>query len=53
MMALLELQNTPVAGLQESPAQLLMSRRLRSSLPMTAAMLKPQISKGVKAALED
>ena len=53
MMALLELRNTPVAGLQESPAQLLMSRRLRSSLPMTAAMLKPQISKGVKAALED
>ena len=53
MMALLELRNTPVAGPQESPAQLLMSRRLRSSLPMTAAMLKPQISKSVKAALED
>ena len=52
MMALLEFRNTPVTGLQESPAQLLMSRRLRSSLPMTAMMLKPQIGTGAKAALE-
>ena len=36
--------------LKESPAQLLMSRHLRSSLPMTAAMPKLQ---GVKAALEN
>ena len=29
-----------------------MSRRLRSNLPMTATMLKPHISKGAKAILE-
>ena len=52
MMALLEFRNTPVTGLRESPAQLLMSRHLRSSLPMTAEMLKPQVSTGAKAALE-
>jgi len=39
--ALLELRNTPVvAGL--SPAQLLMSRRLRSKLPVSANLLMPQ-----------
>lgn len=38
--------------LQESLAQLLMSRRLRSSLPMTAMMFKPQVTVGAKAALE-
>ena len=52
MIALLKLRNTPITGLQESPAQLLMSRRLRSNLPMTATMLKPHISKGPKAILE-
>ena len=51
-MALHEFQNTPVTGLQELPAQLLMSRPLRSSLPMTAVMLKPKVSTGAKAALE-
>ena len=52
MMILLEFQNTPVTGQQESLAQLLMSRHLRSFLPMTAEMLKPQVSTGPKAALE-
>ena len=51
-MALLEFRNTPITGLQESPSQLLMSRRLRASLPMTAAMLKPQTSKGVITKLD-
>ena len=51
-LALLEFRNTPITGLNESPAQLLMSRRLRSSLPMTDAMLQPSISKEVKRKLE-
>ena len=34
-LALLEFRNTPITGLNESPAQLLMSRCLHSSLPIT------------------
>ena len=51
-LALLEFRNTQITGLNESPAQLLMSRRLRSSLPMTDAMLQPSISEEVKRKLE-
>ena len=51
-LALLEFRNTPITGLNESPAQLLMSRRLRLSLPMTDAMLQPSISEEVKRKLE-
>ena len=40
--ALLEYRNTPVSGLKESPAQLLMSRMLKSKLPSTVSLLKPQ-----------
>ena len=43
--ALMEYRNTLVSGMQFSPAQMLMSRRLRSKLPMQASMLKPQIVK--------
>ena len=51
-MALLEFRNTPITGLQESPAQLLMNRRLRSILPMTTVLLEPQISRGTKEKLK-
>ena len=51
-LALLEFRNTPITGLQESPAQLLMSRRLRSTLPMTASMLQPHINENVKQKLK-
>ena len=40
-LALLEYRNTPISGINLSPAQLLMSRRLRSSLPMSESLLKP------------
>uniref|UniRef100_A0A803JAA2 Integrase catalytic domain-containing protein n=1 Tax=Xenopus tropicalis TaxID=8364 RepID=A0A803JAA2_XENTR len=40
--AILEYRNTPIDGIG-SPAQLLMSRRLRSTLPMTHKQLLPQI----------
>ena len=42
-LSLLEYRNTPVDGLK-SPAQLLMSRRLRSILPTTALHLRPQVT---------
>ena len=39
--ALLEYRSTP--GLKESPAQLLMSRMLKSKLPTVEPLLKPQV----------
>lgn len=41
-LSLLEYRNTPVDGLK-SPAQLLMSRRLRSILPSTEKQLQPEL----------
>ncbi len=41
--ALLEYRNTPVTGLPHSPAQMLMSRTLRSKLPSTTNALTPQV----------
>ena len=51
-LALLEFRNTPITGLQESPTQLLMSRRLRSTLPMTVPMLQPHVSANTKSKLK-
>ena len=42
-LALLEYRNTPVTGLVHSPAQMLMSRSLRSKLPSTIKSLAPQV----------
>ncbi|XP_041867384.1 uncharacterized protein K02A2.6-like [Melanotaenia boesemani] len=42
-LAILEHRNTPVDGFK-SPAQLLMSRRLRSVLPVTNQHLKPRVT---------
>ena len=39
---LLEHRNTPLSGLSVSPAQILMSRQLRSTLPTTLSNLQPQ-----------
>ena len=41
--SLLEYRNTPVSGMQESPAQLLMSRMLKSKLPTAASLLQPKV----------
>ena len=42
-LALLDHRNTPPANMQISPAQRLFSRRTRSPLPMTDALLKPSV----------
>ena len=42
-LALLEYRNTPITGLQYSPAQLLMSRTLRSKLPTSEKLLQPKV----------
>ncbi|XP_032235420.2 uncharacterized protein K02A2.6 [Nematostella vectensis] len=38
---LLNYRNTPLDGINKSPAQLMMGRRLKTSLPATADLLKP------------
>ena len=41
--ALLSYRNTPLDGVNLSPAQMLMGRRLRTFIPVTEDMLKPQL----------
>ncbi|KAK3927232.1 hypothetical protein KUF71_015538 [Frankliniella fusca] len=48
---LLQYRITPLAGLDASPAQLLMSRQLRSTIPVHVTKLKPSITPNVKANL--
>ena len=50
-LTLLEYRNTPISGMELSPSQLLMSRRLRSNLPMTAPLLMPTVSKDAREQL--
>ena len=50
--ALLEYRNTPISGMALSPAQLLMSRRLRSNLPMTETLLFSQVSETAREQLQ-
>ena len=40
-LALLEFRNSPISGMEESPAELLMSRKLRTRLPPPKYLLKP------------
>lgn len=46
--ALLEYRNTPVSGLLYSPAQMLMSRTLRSKMPVASKHLEPKIVNATK-----
>ena len=52
-LALLECRNTPISGMDLSPAQLLMSRRLQSTLPMMHSLLTPAINEDVTEQLKD
>ncbi|XP_053154028.1 uncharacterized protein K02A2.6-like isoform X1 [Hemicordylus capensis] len=51
-MALLEYRNTPVTGMEYSPAQMLMGRMLRSKLPVTTDLLCPKIPHGIYEGLQ-
>ena len=42
-MSLLHYRNTPITGAPYSPAQLLMSRKLRDKMPSTSNILKPSV----------
>ena len=52
-LALLAYRNTPVAGMPYSPAQLLMSRKLRDNLPTTESLLKPRVAEHAYVRLRD
>ena len=41
-LALLEFRNFPISGMDESLAELLMSRKLRTRLPTSKSLLQPQ-----------
>ncbi len=49
--ALLELRNTPVSEVGLSPSQLLMSRRLRSPIPVAKNLLKPETEEKIREKL--
>ena len=49
--AMLEFRNTPITGLKCSPAQVLISRRLRSKIPVLSNMLQPCVVKDVREQL--
>ena len=50
--ALLQYRNTPVTEMKYSPAQLLMSRRLRDKLPCTSQTLQPQVPADARKGLK-
>ena len=41
--ALLEFRNAAITSLEYSPSQILMSRRLRTKLPISSSLLKPKV----------
>ena len=41
-LAVLEFRNSPISGMDESPAELLMSKKLRTKLPTSKSLLQPQ-----------
>jgi len=51
--ALLSYRSTPLDIVKQSPAQLLMGRRIKSTLPITAELLKPQSQENVKEKLTE
>lgn len=53
LLALLTLRNTPVTGMEYSPAQMLMGRVLRSTLPSSSSILQPAVPKNAHSVLQD
>lgn len=51
--ALLEYRNAPLDNVGASPAQLLMSRRLKSKIPVTEALLQPEMQVNVHFKLKE
>ena len=52
-LALLEWRNTPSEGMDSSPAQRMFGRRMRTLLPISKQLLKPETQKGVSEKLKE
>ena len=52
-LSLLDFRNTPLEGMDSSPAQRLFSRRTRTSLPMASQLLQPQLVPDVGDKLQE
>lgn len=52
-LVLLSLRNTPVTGLNMTPAQMLMGTALRSTLPCSSALLKQSTPQHVHSRIQD
>ena len=50
---MLEFRNSPITGFYQSPAQLLMSRRLQSALPMLPSLLEQTCNNDMKQKFHD
>lgn len=50
--ALLEYRNTPLSGMQYSPAQLLFNRRVRTKVPIHDKLLAPEIPTNVEDSIQ-
>ncbi|XP_054278887.1 uncharacterized protein K02A2.6-like [Macrosteles quadrilineatus] len=50
-LAILEIRNTPAKDVGVSPAQRIMSRRTRTTIPVTRSLLSPEVPSGVKSKL--
>ncbi|RXN16535.1 dynein heavy chain axonemal [Labeo rohita] len=51
--ALLEYRNAPMDGVKLSPAQMLMGRRLKTKLPTSTKLLRPQLYRNVHKDIKD
>nr|XP_039271033.1 uncharacterized protein K02A2.6-like [Styela clava] len=50
-LSLLEFRNTPISDMSYSPSELLMSRKLRSKIPVSKKFLNPKVAKNVHSHL--
>lgn len=50
-LAMLDLMNTPITGMEFSPAQLMFNRKLKSSVPASSVSLQPALNKGAREAM--
>lgn len=50
-LSLLEYRNTPIPGLNFSPAEILMSRMCRTRIPMKMSLLAPRLAEGIREKL--
>ena len=51
-LALLDWRNTPVNGMNSSPAQRMLNKRTKAMLPVKESLLQPEVQRGVKEKIQ-